>query len=651
LPVQRQFRALGPPGHRGRAGIFGFTAGAPQLTVGGIDPDTRENEMLAMLQSFDDISDPSLAAPRVAALRAEMASQGLTGFIVPRADEHQGEYVPPCAERLRWITGFSGSAGTAAILADKSVLFVDGRYTAQAAAQVDQQTFGIERVPDRKLSAWLAENAMAGDTIGYDPKLHTIAEIEALERAAADKAITLIPTVRNPIDAVWKDRPAPPEGAVSLHPLRYAGVASAAKIADTRETLAQSGDQALVLTAPDSIAWLLNIRGSDVPHTPFALSFAIVPASGPVAWYIDSAKVDAGVRAGVAACAVLCEPAELGAGLTALGTAKSKVRLDPDGTPRWFLDRLLAAGASINRAADPCQLAKAKKNPFELEGARAAHRRDAVPMCRFLAWLDREAPAGKLDEITAARHLEALRQETGALKDLSFGSISAAGANAALPHYHPNVTSNAPILPNSVYLIDSGGQYLDGTTDVTRTVAIGDVGAEARRHFTLVLKGMIAISLARFPKGTRGADLDAFARSALWAAGCDYDHGTGHGVGSYLSVHEGPQGISKRASAVLEPGMIISNEPGYYREGAYGIRIETLVVVTPASPVPGGDRPMHGFETLTLVPIDRRMIVPALLSETERTWLDGYHARVLAEIGPLLTGPDRTWVEVACAAM
>ena len=604
-----------------------------------------------MLQSFEETSDPSLGPPRVAALRRLLAARGLGGYIVPRADDYQGEYVPACSDRLAWLTGFTGSAGTAVILGEKAALFVDGRYTEQGREQTDPATFDIRQAPAERLPAWIAAQALSGSRMGYDPRLFTVSNIEALEKALTEAGIELAAIDGNLIDAVWPDRPAPPVGQVSLHPLEFAGVAADKKLADLQAALTKAHDDAIILTRPDSIAWLLNIRGSDVPRTPFALSHGVAAASGKLDWYIDAGKVAEPVRAAMAQIANIHPPEALEARLAALGQAKAKVRIDAGNASKWFADKLTAAGAVLKRGADPCQLAKARKNAVELAGARAAHLRDGVAVARLLAWLAREAMKGGLDEIAVARKMEEFRAETGLLKDLSFDTISAAGPHAALPHYRVNRASNLRIEPNSVFLLDSGGQYLDGTTDITRTLAIGAAPQEARTRFTLVLKGMIAVSLARFPKGTRGCDLDPLARRALWAAGLDFDHGTGHGIGSYLSVHEGPQGISKAAAAGLEAGMIVSNEPGYYKPGAYGIRIENLLIVEPPSEVPGGERPMHSFETLTLAPIDRNMIAPHLLTADERAWLDAYHARVRAEIGPHLDAADQAWLDAATARL
>ena len=605
-----------------------------------------------MLQSFDDTSDPSLGPVRLAQLRQAIATHKLDGYIVPRADEHQGEYVPAGADRLRWLTGFSGSAGTCVVLAKRAALFVDGRYTVQAAEQADHTSFEVVQIPNTRLSAWLGEVAGTGAQIGYDPKLFTPTWLDGTEAALAPTGVQLKAVADNLIDAIWTDRPAPPVGPVTLHRLEFAGVTAAQKIADVQGVLSKAGDDALIVTMPDSIAWLFNIRGSDLRYTPFALSYAVVSARGRPEWFIDARKLDESVRSKVETFAHIRQPADLSGALGALGAAKAKVRIDPNTTSKWFADTLAAAGASVRRNPDPCQLAKAKKNPVELEGARAAHKRDAVAVCRLLAWLDQEAIYGALDEIAVAKKLEGFRHDTGRLKDLSFDTISAAGPHAALPHYRVNMRSNLKLEPNSVFLIDSGGQYEDGTTDITRTVAIGDAGREARERFTLVLKGMIAVSVARFPAGTRGMDLDPLARRALWAAGLDFDHGTGHGIGSYLSVHEGPQSISKAGMAILEPGMIISNEPGYYKAGHYGIRIENLVVVTEAAPIPGGERPMHGLETINWAPIDRNMIEAGLLSGPERVWLNTYHVRVQAEVGPNLpSASDQAWLDRATAAI
>ena len=600
-----------------------------------------------MLQDFNVVKDPSVGPPRVKLLRAELQKEGLAGYLVPVADEHQGEYVPRSSQRLPWLTGFTGSAGHAVILTEKAAMFVDGRYTVQIRAETAPEIFEYRQVPQEKVSSWLSENLNAGARIGYDSRLFTIGFVEGLEKALSKSGIELFAIDDNLVDRIWADRPVAPVGEVSLQPREFTGRDAEDKIADMQKALSEAGDDAAVLTDPASIAWLLNIRGKDVPHTPFALSFAVLHKAGPPELFIEPAKLRGNVRDAVAKVAKLSSPAALSAGLAALGKAKAKVRLDASSAAQWFSEQLQRAGADVTQGLDPCLLPRARKTSAELAGARAAQARDAVAMCRFLAWFDSEAPSGKLDEIAAARKLEAFRQATGVLLDLSFGSISAAGANAALPHYHPTTASNAPILPDSVYLIDSGGQYRDGTTDITRTIAVGTPPAEARTRATLVLKGMIAISVSRFPKGTRGQDLDPFARRALWDAGLDFDHGTGHGVGSFLSVHEGPQRIARTGTQELEPGMMISNEPGFYQPGQYGIRIENLVVVREAAVPTGGDRPMLSFETLTYVPIDRRMMDTGLLRPDERLWVDAYHAEVFARCSPQMEGADLAWLKAA----
>ncbi|PLX36451.1 MAG: X-Pro aminopeptidase [Hyphomicrobiales bacterium] len=604
-----------------------------------------------MYQSFDETNDPSVGSERVARLRDALAARGLDGFLVPRADEHQGEYVPASAERLRYLTGFSGSAGMAVVLGDEAAVFVDGRYTLQVREQVDVSVFTPQHLIETPPRAWLADRLKPGMRLGYDPMLHTIAEVRRLDAACNKAGATLVAAPDNPLDAIWNDQPAPPMGAVVVHPVEFAGEEASAKIARVGEAIAKAGADATVLTQPDSIAWLFNIRGSDVPHTPLPLSFAIVPCGEKPTLFIASGKLSDEVRAHLEALADVAEPDALFPALNALGTGKTKVLLDADWTAAAIAQRIEDAGGTVVEGRDPVTLPKAIKNETEQEGSRAAHRRDAVAMVQFLAWLDDEAPKGGLDEISAAEKLESFRAATGLLKDLSFDTISAAGPHAAIPHYRVSRSSALPLKTGEIYLVDSGGQYQDGTTDITRTVIVGEASAEMKRHFTLVLKGHIAIDRARFPKGASGAQLDVLARLPLWQAGCDFDHGTGHGVGSYLSVHEGPQRISKLGTTPLEPGMILSNEPGYYQSGAFGIRIENLVVVTAPSAIKGGDREMLGFEALTLVPIDKRLIDVVLLDVTETAWLDAYHARVWDEIGPMVDDEARVWLRAATAPL
>ncbi|GBE42098.1 xaa-Pro dipeptidase [bacterium BMS3Bbin10] len=604
-----------------------------------------------MFQTFEDTSDPSKVKTRVARLRKALRARKLAAFLVPRADEHQNEYVPACAERLSWLTGFTGSAGLAVVARESAALFVDGRYTLQAPEQVDTRIFEILRVPQNKSSDWVKAHLKKGDALGYDPRLHSVKAIRKMEEAVCEAGAVLAPQEDNPVDAIWEDRPPPPVTPVVLHPLEFAGEPASRKIARVRKTLRKNKAAAVILTMPESIAWLVNIRGRDVPHTPLALCFAILPAKGRPELFIASKKLTPDVRKVLEQDVALRKPDDLPAALAALGKAKSRVLLDPETASRWFADRLDEAGAQIIHGADPCLALKARKNRTEIAGTRTAHRRDGVAMCRFLAWLDARAPSGTLDEIGVTKKLEGFRRQTGALKEISFDTISGAGANGAIVHYRVSEATNAVLEPGTLYLVDSGAQYLDGTTDITRTIAIGEPTREMRRHFTLVLKGHIALAAARFPKNTRGVDLDPLARVALWDAGLDFDHGAGHGVGSYLSVHEGPQRISKLGTVALEPGMICSNEPGYYRAGKYGIRIENLVLVAPLRKVKGGERPMMSFGTLTLAPIDRRLIDVSMLTARELKWLNAYHARVLREIGPELKGKDKAWLGAACAPL
>ncbi|MGH7052441.1 MAG: aminopeptidase P family protein [Stellaceae bacterium] len=587
-------------------------------------------------------------AQRLAALREELRGRGLDGFIVPRADEHQGEYVPPCGQRLLWLTGFTGSAGLAVVLSERAALFVDGRYTLQAAAQVDREAFEIHHLIDTPPAQWIAAALKPGMALGYDPWLLTPYDVERFRTAAEKAGAGLRAVADNPLDRVWQDRPARPLAPVVPHDESFAGESAEAKRSRLGAALAADGIAAAVLTMPESIAWLLNIRGGDVPHTPLPLSFAILRQDGGVALLIDRRKLASGLDRHLGNAVALAPPEEFGPALDALAAEGGRVRVDPASAASWVFDRLAAAGAQIQRAPDPCLLPKACKNPIECAGTRAAHRRDGAALTRFLAWLSGEAPKGQLSEIAVSDRLEALRREGDHFRDLSFPTISGAGSNGAIVHYKATPESEKRLEPGTLYLLDSGAQYLDGTTDVTRTIAIGAPTPEMCDRFTRVLKGHIALALARFPKGTTGSQLDAFARSALWREGLDYDHGTGHGVGSYLGVHEGPQRISKTANGeALRPGMIVSNEPGYYKTGAYGIRIENLVLVQPVEEP--HEREMLCFETLTLAPIDRHLVEPALLAAEEIAWLDAYHAQVRAVISPLVDGATASWLAAATA--
>lgn len=600
--------------------------------------------MKKIFQSFDEISDPATSAPRLVLLRKELAARGLDGFIVPRSDEHQGEYVPARAERLAWLTSFTGSAGVAVVLKNKAAIFVDGRYTLMVRGQVDLDVIEPRDLISEGPGAWLEKCAISGWTIGYDPWLHTGAALDGLKASVTKAGATLVPVDTNPIDAVWADQPDAPTAKVKVQAFNLSGEEAQSKRTRIADEVKAKGADALVLTMPDSIAWLLNIRGDDVPHTPFALSFAILNGDGTADWFLDEKKTSPDLLQHLGNAVRLHAPAAFPTGLDAL---KGKtVAVDPNTAAAAIFARLDAAGANVTRLSDPCQLAKACKNSVEIEGMRKAHVRDGVAMAKFLCWLSREAPKGGLDEISAAQQLEAFRSGSDYLTDLSFDSISAASEHAAIPHYHPSYASNLPLKLNEIYLIDSGGQYPDGTTDITRTVIVGSPSAEMKDRFTRVLKGHIALATARFPEGTFGVALDSFARRPLWEAGLDYDHGTGHGVGSYLSVHEGPQNISKKpVQQVLKPGMVISNEPGYYKAGEYGIRIENLIVVQAC----GGDteRKMMEFETITLAPIDLELVEPMLLTDEETNWLNAYHERVRETLSPLLDADTRAWLDHA----
>jgi Xaa-Pro aminopeptidase len=600
-----------------------------------------------------DDDEPGLGpAPseRLDDLRAELAARGLSGFVVPRADEHQGEYVAACARRLAWLTGFTGSAGMAVVLAERAAVFVDGRYTLQVRAEVDSDRFEPVHLIDCPPPRWLGERLQAGDRLGYDPWLHTADQVEAMRQAVERAGARLVACDDNPLDAVWRDRPPPPRAPVLPHPMAFAGRPAAEKRGDVAEILRADRLDAAVLTDPSSIAWLLNIRGGDVAYTPLPLSFAILYGDGRVDLFIDAAKLAGEAAAHLGAEVTVHPPSALTAVLEDLGKAGKRVRVDPATAAAAIFDRLDAAGARIERGADVCALPKACKNPVELAGARAAHRRDGVAMVRFLSWLSAQE---RVDELDAAARLEAFRAEGEHFRGLSFPTIAGAGPNGAIVHYRSSAKTNRTLQPGELFLLDSGAQYLDGTTDITRTLAVGTPGEEERERFTLVLKGHIALARAVFPAGTTGSQLDVLARQALWSAGLDYDHGTGHGVGSFLSVHEGPQRVSKvgTGAVALKPGMVLSNEPGYYKSGAYGIRLENLVAVVPAEVPAGGERDLLAFETLTLVPFDRALVVPSLLDADERAWLDAYHARVAAELSPLLTGDALDWLRAATAPL
>ena len=603
----------------------------------------------ARFQSFDDSSERAQSAARVAALRGELKRRGLDGFVVPRADRQQNEYLPASEERLAWLTGFTGSAGAAVVLADRAALFADGRYSVQAATEVDGKIFSIEHLVEHPPEQWLEQNLGKGAKLGYDPWLHTSDQVEKLRKAAASAGAELVAVDSNPIDALWRDRPAPPAGAATLRELKLAGEAAPDKLKRIRVELKKIRADALLVSDPQNVAWAFNIRGADVTHTPLALAFALIPQDGRPSLYIEAAKLDNQVRHAIEEFSDVRVPEDLTRDLDKLNG--KVVRLDQASASDALTRLLTDTGGKPQRGTDPIALLKATKNHAEIVGSRAAHKRDGVAMARFLAWFDKEASSGKLTEIDAVAALESFRRDTGALKDISFPTIAGAGPNGAIVHYRVTRSSNRRIGTNELFLIDSGAQYEDGTTDITRTVIVGEPSEEMRDRFTRVLKGHIAIATAVFPENTSGAQLDPLARTALWQAGLDFDHGTGHGVGSYLSVHEGPARISKLGTVALRRGMILSNEPGYYKTAAYGIRIENLVLVIAAPEPVGAEKPLNAFETLTLAPIDRRLIETRMLTTKERIWLDSYHARVHEVIGPLVDKPTRTWLTAATRSL
>jgi len=609
-----------------------------------------------MFQNFEVLSSPDQAAKRLARLRESFAAWGVDAVAVPRSDEYLGEYVPDCAERLAWLTGFTGSAGLVLVLGDTAHIFVDGRYAAQVRAQTDPQVFDYQDLIATPLSAFLEASGREGLRLGIDPWTWPGAEVQRLEAALTSLGGSLVFLDRNPVDAIWDDRPAPPLGAVTIQPTDYAGVLARDKLATMAKTVADAGADAVILADPSSVAWSFNIRGQDLPSTPHPLSRAIIPATGRPRLFIDKRKTGIEAEAYLTQLADIAPPSAFEGALSELGRSCATVVADPAVASHAISLLIEAAGGVVKAAPDPARLPRACKNAAEIAGSARVHVQDGAAMVRFLAWLERQVP-GTVDEIGAATRLEQCRAETGErmqmpLRALSFDTISGAGPNAAIMHYRVNTATNRRINAGEMLLIDSGGQYVAGTTDITRTIAVGDVPAEQKRFFTLVLKGMIAISRLRFPEGTRGVDIDAFARIALWQAGADFAHGTGHGVGSYLSVHEGPQSISRRGMQALLPGMILSNEPGYYRDGAFGIRIENLVTVHEPRMIAGGDKPMLGFETLTRCPIDTRLIVTDLLDAAEIDWLNAYHARVRSELSPLLKDdPALAWLEAATQAI
>lgn len=602
------------------------------------------------IEEFDRETRVEQGAARVTLLREELRKRGLDGFVVPMADEHQNEYIPRHAQRLAWLSGFQGSAGTIIVLADRAAIFVDGRYTLQVRNQVDVVTF--EPLAHDKVPDWLEEYLGADQKLGYDPWLHSVTGVEALLKACKRSGATLEAVEKNPVDAIWTARPPEPLSRIVPHDMQFAGEDSASKRARIVDVVDEAEAGALVLSSPDSIGWLLNIRGADVARTPLPLSFAVLMSDGRVELFADERKCEARLDNHLGPEVDIRAATEFEGRLKALGADGCTVMVDPKTTPARIQEVLEVAGASVIRKPDPCQKAKAVKNDVELDGTRAAHRRDGGALVQFLAWLSRTAPGGDVDELTAEATLKNYRIENEFFRDLSFDTIAGSGPNGAIVHYRAEELTNRKLKDGELFLLDSGAQYLDGTTDVTRTVAIGAPSSEQRDRFTRVLKGHIALATARFPKGTTGHQLDALARQALWQAGLDFKHGTGHGVGSYLGVHEGPHSISPRPNGTgLEPGMIVSNEPGYYKEGAYGIRIENLIAVVAAEVGDGKDEPFYEFETLTLAPIDLALIDTEFLTPFERDWLNSYHSRVVDAVGPLVDGETRAWLKEATRAI
>jgi len=605
-----------------------------------------------MFQTFDAPSDPVTGDDRLTILRAKMAERGLDALLVPHADEYRNEYLPPCAERLAWVSGFTGSAGEALILPDRAIIFVDGRYTLQAGQQTDNSYWKVESLIDNPPHKWIAANLGEGAALGFDAALHTANEVEKLEKALSKIGGSLQATNGNLVDAIWNDRPAPPSGKVAIHDFELAGRTTTQKMADIEEAFAGHDADLCVLTDPSSICWLFNIRGADVAHTPIVLARATLRRDGEPLLYIHDAKLDIETRAFLTQVCGLHDPGDFETDLAEFAS-NARVMIDPDRTAYAANLIVERAGGMVVKAKDPVVIPRATKNDSEIEGSRNAHLRDGAAMATFLAWIDDQRP-GSIDEISAAKKLEETRREMAGnfpLRDISFDTISGSGPNGAIVHYRVTEDTNRTLGDGELYLSDSGGQYGDGTTDITRTVVIGQPDRDQRRAFTLVLKGHIGIATARFPKGTRGMDVDVLARVALWQHGMDYAHGTGHGVGSYLSVHEGPQNISRRGIQELLPGMIVSNEPGYYRAGEFGIRIENLVLVREAAQIDGGDTPMLGFETLTLCPIDQRLIDPMMLTDDELHWLNAYHGWVRRELTPLVSDNVAEWLRRATEPM
>ncbi len=593
-------------------------------------------------QSFASRTDRAAIAPRLQALREQLQRSGLDAFLVPRADAHRNESVPPGEARLAYLTGFTGSAGIAIVGISKAGLFVDSRYTLQAPAETDTELVAVFEAPPAALAAEIDGFVPRNGKIGYDPWLHTQGEIKDLAAKLEGKAVLV--SSENLVDRIWPDRPGAPVTPIEFLGNNRAGKDAAEKIADLQQQLIDDKADAVVLTLPESICWLFNMRGRDVPNTPFVLGFAIAPKKGKPVLYLDKARISAEIRHGLDSIATIADAGTLLTALRKLGAGDKRVMIDPATVPAAVASTLHGAGAVLIEKRDPVLLPKSRKNAAEIGGMREAHRLDGVALAKFLHWFDLEAPQGQLTEIEIVTALEAFRREDATLVDVSFDTIAGSGPNGAIVHYHVSTATDRTLQPGELMLVDSGAQYFSGTTDVTRTLFTGKAGGEEKDRYTRVLKGMIGISTVRFPRGTSGAQIDILARQHLWQAGITYNHGTGHGVGAFLSVHEGPAGISPRYPQPLEPGMILSNEPGFYKQGAYGIRIENLLLVIESAI--GGGKYLE-FETLTLAPIDLRLIDETLLIASERDWLNAYHAKVFKEIAPLLKGEVKTWLQQA----
>ena len=587
---------------------------------------------------------------RLHALREQMQKDGLDGFVVPICDEHMSEYVGEYAQRLSWLTGFGGSAGSAIVLKDQAAMFIDGRYVVQVRDQVDGNLYEYVNIKDQKPHEWLAAHAPQGGKIGYDAWLHTRDWVETARKALKKSGAELVEVANNPIDAVWEDQPPRSPEKLAVHPDQYAGKSARDKRADVAAWLQDNDYDATVIAALDSVAWFFNVRGKDIANTPVSLAYAIVRADETATLFVAPEKLTDAVREHLGNHVEIRNYDELADALSEMNG--KTVAVDPERSVAAIFSALDSAGATVVKDRDPTVLAKAIKNEAEINGHKAAQKRDGAAVTKFLHWMANEAPKGGLDELSAAARLREFRAENPELKDLSFRTISAAGDHGALPHYSVNEETNQPVAMNSLYLVDSGGQYPDGTTDVTRVVAVGEPTAEMRKRYTQVLQGHIALDQAVFPKGTTGGQLDILARQYLWADGVDYGHGTGHGVGSYLSVHEGPQRIASFGGMdqALEPGMILSNEPGYYKAGEFGIRIENLFLIEERE-IEGGEQTMLGFETLTFAPLERKLIDVEMLSPNQRQWVDAYHARVRAVIAPQLEGDDLEWLEAQTAPL